>query len=313
MIYQILITISTQFIGFSLAGLTRRFLIYPHTMIWPGNLATIVLNRSFHNNANPIVNGWRISQFRMFLIIFIAYGIYFIFPDVLFQSLSTFNWITWIAPQNVKLALICGSVTGLGLSPLTTSPEFTLDIAKYKAYSPVYQSFFSLYTSTVSTVYLYYSKEIMTGIKSALQRQDANQGRDLHSRLMKAYPEVPEWWFFSVFVVSAVFGIVAQEVYHTEFPIWGMAIGVGMAFVFMIPIGVITAISNVQLTLNVLAELIGGYTLTGKPLAVMMFKAYGYVTTAQALGYASDLKMGHYLKIPPKSMFWAQLLASLVK
>lgn len=41
-------------------------------------------------------------------------------------------------------------------------------------------------------------------------------------------------------------------------------------------------------------------------------EAYGFVTTAQALGYASDLKLGHYLEIPPESMFWAQLWASLV-
>lgn len=83
--------------------------------------------------------------------------------------------------------------------------------------------FFALYTSTVSTVFLNYSTDIMAGIRSAIQRKDANQGRDLHARLMKAYPEVPEWWFMVILVVSLVFGIVAQEVYDTQFPIWGLA------------------------------------------------------------------------------------------
>lgn len=34
--FQILLTVSTQLIGFSMAGLTRRFLVYPPAMIWPG-------------------------------------------------------------------------------------------------------------------------------------------------------------------------------------------------------------------------------------------------------------------------------------
>ncbi|MBW0460844.1 hypothetical protein O181_000559 [Austropuccinia psidii MF-1] len=44
----------------------------------------------------------------------------FILPDVFFQTLSFFNWTTWIAPHNVKLALITGTVSGLGLNPFPT-------------------------------------------------------------------------------------------------------------------------------------------------------------------------------------------------
>lgn len=38
---------------------------------------------------------------------------------------------------------------------------------------------------------------------------------DVHNRLMRVYPEVPEWWFGAILVVSLIFGIVANEVYHT--------------------------------------------------------------------------------------------------
>ena len=41
-------------------------------------------------------------------------------PDYLFQALSTFNWMTWIKPDNQNLAVITGSVGGLGLNPITT-------------------------------------------------------------------------------------------------------------------------------------------------------------------------------------------------
>lgn len=40
------------------------------------------------------------------------------------------------------------------------------------------------------------------------------------------------------------------------------------------------------------------------------FKGFGYVTVAHALEFASDLKLGHYLKIPPRQTFWCQVIAS---
>lgn len=51
---------------------------------------------------------------------FTAMFIYFWFPDYIIQAMSYFNWITWIAPNNVKLAAVSGSVTGLGFNPLPT-------------------------------------------------------------------------------------------------------------------------------------------------------------------------------------------------
>jgi OPT family oligopeptide transporter len=45
---------------------------------------------------------------------------------------------------------------------------------------------------------------------------------------------------------------------------------------------------------------------------MMMFKTWGYITMAQALTFTSDFKLGHYMKIPPRSMFWAQTLATII-
>jgi len=36
----------------------------------------------------------------------------------------------------------------------------------------------------------------------------------------------------------------------------------------------------------------------GKPLAMMIFKCYGYIGMSQALYFLQDLKMGHYMKVP---------------
>jgi hypothetical protein len=69
----------------------------------------------------------------------------------------------------------------------------------------------------------------------------------------------------------------------------------------------IQAITNQQVGLNVITELIVGYALPGRPVAMMLFKTYGYITMAQALQFASDMKLGHYMKVRPRAMFWAQV------
>jgi OPT family oligopeptide transporter len=44
---------------------------------------------------------------------------------------------------------------------------------------------------------------------------------------------------------------------------------------------------------------------------MMLFKTYGYITMNQAHAFLADLKLGHYLKIPQRPMFFAQIIATL--
>jgi OPT family oligopeptide transporter len=75
---------------------------------------------------------------------------------------------------------------------------------------------------------------------------------------------------------------------------------------------VIQAITNQQVGLNVITELIIGYALPGRPIAMMLFKTWGYVTMTQALQFTSDFKLGHYMKIPHRPMFWCQIVATVI-
>ncbi|KAL6002861.1 oligopeptide transporter, partial [Asimina triloba] len=42
------------------------------------------------------------------------------------------------------------------------------------------------------------------------------------------------------------------------------------------------------------------------------FKTYGFMSTTQAITFLGDFKLGHYMKIPPKSMFIVQLVDTVV-
>lgn len=97
----------------------------------------------------------------------------------------------------------------------------------------------------------------------------------------------------------------------TGFTWWAYIVCMLIPIFWTIPIGIIQAITNIQLGLNVLTEYVVGYMLPGRPVAMMMFKNYGYLAMSQALYFASDLKLGHYMHVSPRVMFWSQLLASV--
>lgn len=384
--YQWMVVMSTQLIGFSIGGVSRRFLVSPPSMIWPANLVTCALFNTLHSNhyAGMGERGG-ISRERFFTYAWLAGVIWYFFPGYLFTALSYFSWVCWIAPNNIKVNQMFGYVNGLGMSlitfdwtqityigsplatpwwaqaniaagfvfffwllapilyykntwyaaylPMSTGGSFdntgapynvtaiinsdlTLNEDLYKAYSPLFLSMtfamsyglsFASITATVVHTFLYFRKQIWVQARRSLSEQP-----DIHARLMSHYRQVPEWWYVVIFFSMFVFGIVSIEVWHTQLPVWAFILSLIIAFVYVIPIGMIQAITNQQVGLNVITELIVGYALPGKPIAMMMFKTWGYNTMAQALQFSSDFKLGHYMKIPPVTMFWAQVIAASI-
>lgn len=116
--YQIMLILSTQIIGFSLGGLLRQFLVWPSSMIWPGALVNCALFNTLHKNYGQLDRG-HISRERFFCIVLACSFVWYWVPGYLFTALSVFNWICWIAPQNVVVNQLFGTSTGLGMGLLT--------------------------------------------------------------------------------------------------------------------------------------------------------------------------------------------------
>lgn len=120
--FQMLLVITTQCVGFGMAGIVRRFLIWPAAMIWPQTLANSSLMYALHDHApsDPSqTNGWKIGKYKWFLVIMTASFTWYWFPGYIATGLSYFNWICWIAPANVVVNQIFGNETGFGLIPIT--------------------------------------------------------------------------------------------------------------------------------------------------------------------------------------------------
>lgn len=147
--YQILVALSTNFVGYGMAGLTRRFLVYPAYCVWPASLSTIALNAAFHSKENQFVDGpfgkiFHISRYRFFLIACGAMFFYFFIPNYLFLATSVFSWMTWIAPNNIHLSAITGFNSGLGINPLST---FDYNVATGNSPDPLMVPFFATFNN----------------------------------------------------------------------------------------------------------------------------------------------------------------------
>ncbi|GME72922.1 unnamed protein product [Ambrosiozyma monospora] len=164
--FDILLILSTQLMGLGFAGLLRRFAIFPITTYWPASLSTLALNRALLlPDKKENINGWKISRYNFFFITFGAMFLYYWFPGYIFQGLSMFSWMTWIAPENFHLAAVTGTQFGIGLNPIAS---FDWNVIS-QVYNPltlpffsIAQLFFGTFISGLFILAIYYSKNNYT-------------------------------------------------------------------------------------------------------------------------------------------------------
>ncbi|CAK9436467.1 uncharacterized protein LODBEIA_P10250 [Lodderomyces beijingensis] len=198
------------------------------------------------------------------------------------------------------------------VSRIVDTKTLTFIEEEYKKYSPLFLSTtfaisyglsFASITATVMHTILFHGKEVLDQIR-------VKETPDVHNRLMARYKKVPEWWFLIAFLIFFTLSIVTIRCWDTEMPVWALIVALLIAFVFLLPVAIIFARTNILVGLNVLSEFIVGYMVPKKPLACLFFKTFGYISNAQAVTFASDMKLGHYMKIAPYNMFFAQFVAA---
>jgi OPT family small oligopeptide transporter len=381
--YQILLVLSTQILGFAIAGGLRQFVVYPASMIWPGNLVNAALFTTLHKSFGKKEKR-HMSRERFFAIVAGWAFLWYWIPGFLFTGLSMFSWACWIAPTNVVVNALFGTNTGLGMSMLTfdwsaisfigsplvtpwwstanTAVAFvlffwiitpivyftntwftkfmpisdlfaydntglpydataiiangTFDAAKFEAYSPMflpaslitaYGVAFASFSAVVVHTLLWYRTDIVRRFRNTLRDED-----DCHARMMRSYSEVPTWWYQLMGAIALLLLLISIDIFPTELPFWGGIFAFLLAVVLSVPISMIQAMTNQQVSLNVMYEMIAGYIWPGKPVANMIFKTVAFIGTNQAVGFAGDLKLGHYMKIPPRVMFSVQVMAAVI-
>ncbi|KAK3182695.1 hypothetical protein Dsin_029981 [Dipteronia sinensis] len=197
--------------------------------------------------------------------------------------------------------------------------KFEIDMVNYGEQGRIHLSTFFALTygfgfatiaSTITHVALFYGREIYDRFRASYNKEK----EDIHTRMMRKYKDIPPWWFYLLLAVtlavSLVLCIVLKD--QVQLPWWGLLFAAAMAFVFTLPISIITATTNQTPGLNIITEYAMGLIYPGRPIANVCFKVYGYMSMAQAVSFLNDFKLGHYMKIPPRSMFLVQFIGTIL-
>ncbi|KAL3814363.1 hypothetical protein ACJIZ3_015631 [Penstemon smallii] len=196
--------------------------------------------------------------------------------------------------------------------------KFELDLNSYQEQGRIHLSMFFALTygfgfatiaATLTHVGCFYGREIYTRFSASYKEKE-----DIHTKLMRRYEDIPSWWFYILLAVTLAASLILCIFLKNEIqmPWWGLIFASAIAFMFTLPISIITATTNQTPGLNIITEYVMGIIYPGRPIANVCFKTYGYMSMSQAVSFLSDFKLGHYMKIPPRSMFIVQFLGTII-
>ncbi|KAF2312423.1 hypothetical protein GH714_034639 [Hevea brasiliensis] len=285
------------------------------------------------------------------MVAFICSFAYYVFPGYLFPKLTSVSWICWVFPTSILAHQLGSGLRGLGVgsfgldwasvssylgSPMVSpwfatanlavgfalfmyvvtpiaywlnvykakafpifsdglftsdgqkynisaiiDENFHVDMDAYEHQGPLYLSTifamiyglnFACLAATVVHVFLFHGRDIWQLSKSAFQEKKM----DVHTKLMRKYKLVPEWWFLCILFLNILATIITYTRLKRDNRVYN--------WVFVPRISV----------------------------ANICFKVYGYISMKQAITFLQDFKLGHYMKIPPRAMFMAQVVGTII-
>ncbi|KAK6938052.1 Oligopeptide transporter, OPT superfamily [Dillenia turbinata] len=347
-----ILVITTQVLGYGWAGIMRKHVVDPAQMWWPSSLVQVSLFRALHEKEHRrqkkgISRG---KFFVIALISSFSWYVFpgYLFPTLSTNSWVCWIFPNSITAQQIgsgmhglgigSFALDWSVVASYLGSPLITpffaiannaknfpifsshlfdaqgdtynvtaivNYKFEIDMAAYQQQGHINLSVFFALTygigfaaviSTLTHVALFNERERYQQFQASY-----NGKEDIHTKLMKKYEDIPSWGFHLLLVLSLV-----------QMPWWGLLFAAALAATFTLPIIIITATTNQTPGLNIITEYLTGVILPGRPIANVYFKTYGYISMSQAVSFLNDFKLGHYMKIPPRSMFLVQFIGTII-
>ncbi|XP_022156842.1 oligopeptide transporter 1-like [Momordica charantia] len=112
-IAALMLSMTTQMLGYGWAGIFRKFLVDSPYMWWPANLVQVSLFRALHEKEKRPRGGHTRLQF--FLLIFISSFAYYIVPSYLFPSISCISIACFIWKNSITAQQIGSGFYGLGI------------------------------------------------------------------------------------------------------------------------------------------------------------------------------------------------------
>ncbi|GLB42182.1 putative peptide transporter MTD1 [Lyophyllum shimeji] len=135
---------------------------------------------------------------------------------------------------------------------------------------------------------------------------------DPHYQAMKKYKEAPWWWYILLLLLAFVAGLVVVLKGQTTLPWWSYIIAL-LVGAFITPFSTLLyARMGNGIATNQLMKMVAGAVNPGRPVANLYFSMWSHDVVSTSINLAGDLKMGQYLKIPPRVMFLTQIWGTIL-
>lgn len=216
------------------------------------------------------------------------------------------------------------------------TPSLQLNSTAYQEYGPAYlgaqkawNMFFdyAAYVSGIVWVVLFgfgTLKKSLRKVFSSYQERRRNNGSlnintfysDRINKLQAAYNEVPLWWYIALFLTSFITLIVILATGKLFMPWWCCIIASAFGFVIVTPLAWLYALSNFQLPIGSFNEVLYGYMIqnmkTRHPGGATVYGAIAGDAWYRAQYILQDQKIGHYMHLPPKALFFSQIFGEII-
>ncbi|KAF4860588.1 Oligopeptide transporter 8 [Colletotrichum siamense] len=161
----------------------------------------------------------------------------------------------------------------------------------------------------IAHCFLFWGGDVVNAYKSA--RSGRYDDRH-HAHMAKHYKETPWWWYVVVLVLSFILGIVVVTTQNITLPAWAYIVALLLG-IFIAPLSTIlySRYGN-GIATNNLSKMLAGLLLPERPIGNMYFAAWSHNVISNAVTLSNDLKMGEYLKIPPRVMFLTQVYGTIL-
>ncbi|KAJ9110267.1 hypothetical protein QFC19_001670 [Naganishia cerealis] len=178
---------------------------------------------------------------------------------------------------------------------------------------------------------LFYGKELYPLIKSAFsiktiwqngwrsilvdEEEDPSTITDEHLLQMhkSGYRNVPKYWFY--IVLLGAFAMAMGMSLFRGMPWWALIVTLIISFVFTAVYALFAGFLGFTQFVSGgtgLYQLLGSKMVPGNPVANMYFAMLGNNPQVQAIALLEDLKLGIYIKLPPRITFLYQMLGTVI-
>ncbi|KAK1756775.1 OPT oligopeptide transporter [Echria macrotheca] len=161
----------------------------------------------------------------------------------------------------------------------------------------------------IAHCFLFWGKDVVKAFKSA--RENKFDDRH-HAHMVQHYKETPWWWYVGTLVISFVLGLIVVTTQGITLPAWAYIVSLLLGC-FIAPLSTLlySRFGN-GIATNNLSKMLAGLLIPERPTGNMYFAAFSHSAIANCVNLCNDLKMGEYLKIPPRLMFLMQVYGTVL-